>query len=276
MEDWFSEDLPEDARRTRPIRLLASLERSLLSSGAHTTCTSKSMSDALAAAYGCRPPTVVYNAFPWSERERLDGLRLDRTSSSVPSIHWYSQTIGPDRGLETLFAAFSFVEHEAEVHIRGTAVPGFPELLVASAPPGWRPRIHFHDPVENHLLLSRIAEHDIGFAGEVTGIRSRDLTVTNKVLHYLLGGLAVVASDTSGQREVAASSNAAVRLFAGGAPRSLATRLDELLADPRELARGRSDALHLAKEIYCWEQQAPALLASCDAAVSGGACSHAR
>jgi len=44
-------------------------------------------------------------------------------------------------------------------------------------------------------LLSRIAEHDIGFAGEMKHCRSRDLTVTNKILQYLLAGIAVVAGN---------------------------------------------------------------------------------
>jgi len=54
--------------------------------------------------------------------------------------------------------------------------------------------------VDGDDLLSRIAEHDIGFAGEMPHCRSRDLTVTNKILQYLLAGLAVVASGTAGQR----------------------------------------------------------------------------
>ena len=62
-------------------------------------------------------------------------------------------------------------------------------------------------------MLSRIAEHDIGFAGEQNYCRSRDLTVTNKILHYLLGGLAVIASDTAGQRQIAAQAGEAVRVY---------------------------------------------------------------
>src|ERR1700727_2595744 len=48
LEDWFSEDLPRDARKNRPVRLLRKLERKLLTSGGHSACPSRAMSDALA------------------------------------------------------------------------------------------------------------------------------------------------------------------------------------------------------------------------------------
>src|ERR1700722_7221072 len=45
VEDWFSEDLPLEARKARPIRLLRKLERKLLTSGRYTSCTSRAMSE---------------------------------------------------------------------------------------------------------------------------------------------------------------------------------------------------------------------------------------
>ena len=41
-----------------------------------------------------------------------------------------------------------------------------------------------HPVVHNDELLSRIAEHDIGFAGEMKYCQSRDLTVTNKIFTF--------------------------------------------------------------------------------------------
>jgi hypothetical protein len=99
MEDWFSEDLLPEARRHRPLGLLKSLEQDLLLRGAYATCPSRAMSTALSAKYGCAPPAVVYNAFAWSERETLDGAVRDRKNTRLPSICWYSQTIGPGGSL---------------------------------------------------------------------------------------------------------------------------------------------------------------------------------
>src|SRR5439155_12598676 len=89
MEDWYSEDLLPEDRRHRPHRLLRDLERDLLRRGAYAACPSHSMSEALTHEYGCIPPVVIYNAFPWSDRKALDGLSKDRRNRDRPSVHWF-------------------------------------------------------------------------------------------------------------------------------------------------------------------------------------------
>jgi glycosyltransferase involved in cell wall biosynthesis len=261
MEDWFSEDGAPEDRRRRPVRLLRSFEQSLLNLGAHTSCPSRAMSDALAAEFSCHPPAVIYNAFEWSERTTLDGQIKDRKNAQLPSIHWYSQTIGLGRGLEDLFAALPYLQHEAEIHLRGKPKADFEESLTR-VPREWRARIFVHDLVTNEELLSRIAEHDIGFAGEMKYSRSRDLTVTNKILHYLLAGLAVVASDTAGQKEISNQANDAVAIYPSGDSKALADHLNVLLASPEKLRVAKAAALLAAEQTFCWEQQAPVLLES--------------
>jgi glycosyltransferase involved in cell wall biosynthesis len=260
MEDWFSEDLLPEARQYRPLRLLRGLETELLSRGAYASCPSQAMSAALAAEYACPPPTVVYNAFAWADRQALDGTAMDRGNRKIPSIYWFSTTLGPGRGLDDLLAALPLLRHSVEIHLRGDPAPGFAEWVRTQIPAGWQERICLHPVVTNDQLLARIAEHDIGFAGETSQCRSRDLTVTNKILHYLLGGLAVVASDTSGQREVASQAPVAVQLYPSGDPGGLAARLDALLASPDALARAKAAAPAAAEYIFCWERQEGTLL----------------
>lgn len=272
MEDWFSEDLPPEARRQRPVRLLRRLEQEVLKLSAHSTCTSRAMSEALAADYGCRPPAVIYNAFPWADRQILDGKFKDRRNTALPSVHWYSRSIGPDRGLSDLFAALPLVKQDFEIHLRGEHTTGFESWLTANVPEPWRKRLFLHPLVSNDELLSRIAEHDIGFAGEQKNVsRNRDLTITNKILHYLLGGLAVVASDTAGQCEIAAQASDAVRIYRSNDAASLANELNALLDSPEMLRTSKSAALAAAEKKFCWERQSPALLASVKAALENNA-----
>ena len=254
MEDWFSEDLLPEARKRRPLKLLRDLERTLLKHASHRTCTSHAMAEALAAKYGCSLPAVVYNAFPWSDRENIDGLVKDRRNLRLRSIHWVSQTLGFGRGLEDLVTALPLLQYEAEIHLRGRAMPGFAEWLSAQLPSTWRDRVYIHDLVPNHELLSRIAEHDIGFAGEQKFCKSRDLTVTNKILQYLLGGLAVLASDTAGQREIAQQAQRAVHLYHSGNSQGLAAKLNLLLSSPEELVRAKQSAVAAAEDTFCWEK----------------------
>jgi glycosyltransferase involved in cell wall biosynthesis len=262
MEDWFSEDLLPESRAMRPLRMLRSMEQSLLKSAPHASSPSGALSAALALEYECRLPAVIYNAFPWSDRQHIDGLSKDRGDRRSPSIHWYSQTVGPGRGLEDLLAALPYLKNEAEVHLRGTPVAGFAEWLAARVPEQWRRRVFVHGLVSNETLLSRIAEHDIGFAGEMKQSKSRDLTVTNKILHYLLAGLAVVASDTQGQREVASKAPGAVMLYPSGDAEALSQRLNALLESSEALSSAKAAALRAAEATFCWEQQEGVLLAS--------------
>jgi glycosyltransferase involved in cell wall biosynthesis len=259
MEDWFSEDLSPQARQSRPLKLLRFLETELLRHGAYASCPSRAMSAALAGACGGKPPVAVYNAFPWTDRQTFDGRRCDRRDPALRSIFWYSQTLGPGRGVEDLVAALPLLEGRAEVHLRGRAAVGFERWIRGQLPEDWQPRVFLHQLVANDELGSRLAEHDVGFAGERPDCRSRDLTVTNKMLHYLLGGLAVVASDTAGQREVAYHAAGAVALYQSGNPRSLADALDALLKSAENLRQAKDAALQAARETFCWEKQEPAL-----------------
>ncbi len=268
MEDWFSEDLPPEARKQRPVKMLKSLERGALSMASNTTCTSKAMSEALAREYGCRPPAVVYNAFPWSDRQTLDGQFKDRRDRTVPSLHWYSQTLGAGRGLEELFAALPQVKRPLEIHLRGHLNKGVEDWLWLLVPENWRKHVFLHPLVSNDELLSRIAEHDVGFAGEQKYCRSRDLTVTNKILHYLLGGLAVVASDTAGQREVAEQADGAVRLYPVGDSLALAGAMNALLGSREALQSAKAAALQSAEQTFCWERQTPVLVNSVETALT--------
>jgi glycosyltransferase involved in cell wall biosynthesis len=260
MEDWYSEDLPLESRNQRPIRLLKRLECWLLREGSHATCTSLAMRHGLVEQSNGRPPTVIYNAFPWADRSKLDGQRKDRRDSKLPSVHWFSQTLGTDRGLGDLLDALPFMKYPFEIHLRGKQVPGFQEWLASKAPQAWLKNIFISPVVTNDELLSRISEHDVGFAGETKHVRSRDLTVTNKILQYLLGGLAVLASDTCGQKEVAESSHGGVRLYRSGDPLALANEINLILASKDVLPETKAKALKAAEKSFCWEHQVPKLL----------------
>lgn len=267
MEDWFSREHPEPY----PSALVAACEARLIGAATHAASPSKAMSQAIALEYRVSPPTVVYNAFPWGARERLDGLTKDRAGGRRYSIHWYSQTLGEGRGLEDLLAALPHVTGEVEVHLRGTLASGGREWLDRHIPAAYRDRVHVHGRVSNAELLSRIAEHDIGFAGEAKAPAARDLTVSNKILQYLLAGLAVVASETRGQREVAEGAPGAVFLYRPGEPLSLAAQLNRLLGSPEVLARAKEAGLAAARDRYCWERVAPQLVESVVAATRAGA-----
>ena len=268
-EDWYARDLLPEAQATRPIELLETCEAALLKHSAHATTTSHALASALADRYDAPKPAVVYNAFPWSDRDNLDGQYHDRDNTERPSLHWFSQTIGPGRGLDTLCKALRRVDCPVDVHLRGNVSSDFEAHLSNSFPDEFREhRLFLHDLVHPTELMSRIAEHDIGLALEQPRPPSRNLTITNKILQYVLGGLAVIATPTTGQMEVADATPESVFLCEGYDADSLAAKIQDLAVSSKRLHNAQKAALNAAEETFCWEQQVPRLVASVDRALS--------
>ena len=109
--------------------------------------------------------------------------------------------------------------------------------------------------MENEELLSRIAEHDIGFAGELGEPASRNLTITNKFFQNLQAGLAVVASETAGQKEAVAQIGGAALLFPNGEATGLSKILHVLILENIDLQRQRRMAWDSGEKL-CWEKEA--------------------
>jgi len=79
--------------------------------------------------------------------------------------------------------------------------------------------------------------------------------------------LAVVATDTAGQREVAEKAEEAVRLCSPDSADGLAQQIRGFVRLEEELERAQSDALRAVRKTFCWEQQAPRLVASVEKAL---------
>jgi glycosyltransferase involved in cell wall biosynthesis len=237
------------------------------------------MAEALAEAYQAPKPTVIYNSFPWAEREQIDHQKRDRQNLNLPSLHWFSQTIGPGRGIETLFQALPHLTISVEIHLRGNYPESARQWLEPLVPPEWRVkrsypegnRLLIHPTVPNAELLSRIAEHDIGLSLESTDIPSRNLTVTNKLFQYLQAGLAVIATETAGAREVLSQCPTSGRLISSNNPVALAQALKDLLGTPERLTAAKAASLQATKEQFCWEKQAKSLLSTAELALGNRA-----
>jgi glycosyltransferase involved in cell wall biosynthesis len=257
-EDWHSEDLLPETRARRPLRQLRTIEHQLLRRARYTSTTSHALADGLHARYDGHRPIILTNSFPLQAEPA-------RPPNTPPAFFWFSQTLGPGRGLELFFAAWIRTKHPSRVVLLGESTPGYQEKLLREIPAERRTFISFLPLVPPAELPALVAQHDIGLALEESSIVNRDLTITNKILQYLNAGLAIVASSTAGQREVLARAGGAGVLVDTHDQERFAAALDSFLDDPAVLARQQVIARRAAIEIFCWEREAPKLLA----AVSG-------
>jgi glycosyltransferase involved in cell wall biosynthesis len=255
-EDWFSEDLLPEARAARPIAQLKLLESRLVRECSYCLTTSHALAEALAKTYQAPEPTVIYNTFPFAERLLIDNQIRDRRNLNLPSVHWFSQTIGPGRGLETLFQCLPYLKIPLEIHLRGNYPERYHQRLEPLIPDEWRDRLFIHSTVPNAELISRIAEHDIGLALETPYCLNREFTITNKLFQYLQAGLAVIATDTIGQREILLQKPEIGHLIPNNNPIALAQSIEKLLQIPSELISAKKAALQAAKEKFSWENDA--------------------
>ncbi len=248
-EDWFSRDLTPAQQRGRPVAVLAALEEELLRHCHYRLTTSRSLAAGLAGAYGVSAPAVAYNTFP-------SGLPPPSPASRpTVSLHWFSLVLGPERGLETLAAALPHLLGDWRLLLRGETSPGYRQQWLGLVPAALRPRIQFLPTVPAGELPARLAEHDIGLALDVSAIPSRNLTITNKLFHYLQAGLAVAASDTAGHREALDIAPDAGQLFPAGDATGLARVLNRWLADRTSLRATRHGARAAFERHFAHERQ---------------------
>lgn len=263
MEDWYSEDLLPGDRLSRPLRLLRQAEEFVLRGAAYASATSQSMADALATACRCTPPIVVRNTFPLQTQTRLDSP----ASAGPPAFIWFSQTVGPGRGLELFFAAWARTTRPSKVYLLGDVRPGYREQLLALLPAARRGDLHFLPLVPPAELPVRLAQFDIGLALEPDRPLNRDLTITNKIFQYMNAGLALVATGTAGQREVLRAAPDSGLLIAAPGPAEYGARLDALLGDGARLRAAQTASRTAAEREFCWERETPRLLAAVEGAL---------
>ena len=256
------------ARRT----LATAVESHWLPRCDYVTASSPGIADELAARYDIARPQVILNAFPRAMRQRRTSV-VDR-SSSHPTLYWYSQTIGPDRGIGEALNAMAGLPFPIELHLRGEPDAGYAEhLSVRATELGLRDRVVIHAPAPAEEMVAIAAQHDIGLAAEQPVCLNRLLCATNKLFTYLLAGNAIAATDTPGQRDILAASPGAAILYAHGDVDSLRAGLWSMLASPERLARAREASLKAALSRFSWEHEAPRLLAYLGGARGGVASS---
>lgn len=255
-EDWHSMDLLPQDRAFRPLKLLKRLEDYLLKNSCYAYTTSQIMALSMAKTYNSDPPKVIYNSFPFKERARMDGMTLDRQDNSKPSLYWFSQVISEGRGLELLLEGLKETKTPMELHLRGAINKSYQLFLENQAPSHVDLYIHLVVPYED--LISRIAEHDLGIAFEETTPESRNLTITNKVFHYLQSGIAILATETAGQNEIAKLAPQAIAIVDTDA-KALAFKMDSILSNPELLQTMKKASWEAGQTQFAFENQAEQL-----------------
>jgi glycosyltransferase involved in cell wall biosynthesis len=268
-EDFHIGDLPDEPEHEPNRRLVRAIEARYLPGCAFITAASPGIADSYANAYHIARPTVVLNAFPASQAPSSPTPR--GTAEPRPSVYWFSQTIGPDRGLECAVQAVGRSRLHPHLYLRGSPTSGFVDRLqtIAGAA-GAADRLHILSPAAPSAMERLAASYDVGFVGETGWTANRRVALTNKLFTYLLAGLPVVMSDIPAHCAFAPEVGDAARLYTTDDADSLAAALESLLEDPELLEAARAAAFRLGQTRFNWDFEKPKLLEKVGAALAIG------
>lgn len=261
-EDLHFAEMPESPGFASERALVTAVEGAYVPRCDFLTASAPGIADEIARAYDVRRPEVILNSFsPGDALAASAPVRSDR-ADALPSLYWYSQVIGPGRGLEEAIAAVGALGMPVALHLRGRVKPAYRTHLTALATAaGIDTALRFHAPAPADDLVALASQHDVGLALEQPISVNRDLCVTNKILTYLAAGVAVAATATRGQREVMDAAPGAGFTYPPGDVVALAEGLRRLLASPRALADAKRAAAAASSARFNWEHESTRLVA---------------
>ena len=225
------------------------LEEKYLPTANYITAASKGIAEAYKKKYRLSQKiNVILNVFPHEQ--------LSATSVASPvKFYWYSQVIGPTRNLEQLMLAAGKLKGSFELHFRGSFHNEEYKLLLLklAAEYGLENNIFFHEPIMAERLIIDASQFDIGLALESDVSINRNVCVTNKIFCYLMAGLAIVGTDTMGQKDIFTHFPGAVKECKMNDEVDLAIAMQYFIDHPGQLAMAKKTARGAAEQQFNWE-----------------------
>jgi hypothetical protein len=212
------------------------------------------------AAYGVES-LVVLNVFPLSQAPEPRLSRGPISPGNPVIFYWFSQTVGPDRGLEDAIAVIARMQTPAELHVRGFVSPEYSAALQATGNAhGLERPVRFLNAGEPSQMAALASRADMGLSLELKQPLNRDICLTNKIFVYMLAEIPQLLSNTSAQQMLAPELGEAALLFDPHQPDEAARNLDKFFADDSRVARARQAARDLSHNRYCWDLEKQILL----------------
>jgi len=261
-EDLYSAEYAPDSGVTNV--LAARIERQVIAGAAFCTAGSPMIADAYERAYSVRP-IAVHNTFsltplPAAGERRVRPLRL----------YWFSQTLGPGRGLEDVVRGIGRMGGAVELHLRARAIPSYVDTLT-SLQRDVAPNLHLvrHDPAAPDEMVRLAQPYDLGLACDEPIGLSRQYCLANKIFTYLAAGVPVVMSRTPAQARLETHLEGSAFGYDCGDVDGIARVLSRFVEDSSLLKQARCAARAAAEQRWHWEhpEDRGALLAAVAGAI---------
>ncbi len=174
-------------------------------------------------------------------------------------LFWFSQSIGLNRGLQDVLSAITVLKNElVELHLLGfideQTKNNLDEIVIGLQIKN-KTNIFVHQPVKADQLPIFAAQFDVGLALEPGFSINNNAALSNKIFTYLQAGLAVVASDTTAQKQFINENPNLGFCYEKGNAQQLAVILKQLIDQPEILLQTKQAAYNAARFNLNWETE---------------------
>ena len=264
----FIVDTPEltlsDPHATRWPWLIAPIVhiiRYIVSSCSGYITASPLFAQELSRLYGAKEVTLIRNVPYYQEVPKSDRLRQHLGLGLDIRIALYQGNLQPNRRLDLLVHAASFLEPNIVIVMMGSArkttLDQLEDLIVSK---GVADRVRIIPSVPYEELLTWTASADIGLTiFQPDYSRTIQFCLPNKLFEYLMAGLPVLSSQLDAIAEVIKTYDVG-QLLPSVAPSDIGAAINAMLADTSALTRMRRNALEAAKQEFNWEKESLKLI----------------
>ena len=177
-------------------------------------------------------------------------------------LFWFSQTIGPNRGIELIIEALKYIKPENyELHLLGAPKQGYIKHLLGLAAAHCIPlsNLHFHKPIAPEALSKACANYDIGLASEPGFCLNNDAALSNKLFTYIQAGLVVLLSDTIAQKSFYQQHPTIGKCYTKDSATDLAQAIQHYIDHDQVLADTKRSNYSLGQRSLNWETESQTL-----------------
>ncbi len=211
--------------------------------------------------YCCPEVTLIRNVPPYREVPKNDRLRQQLGLSPAIRIALYQGNMQPDRQLDKLIRAASYLERDIVIVIMGRSIGAAQSQLEALiAVEGVADRVKILPPVPYTELLDWTGSADIGlivYAPDYS-LNTR-MSLPNKIFEYLMAGLPVLASPLDSVVEIISTYEVG-QVVSSLTPTDVGAAINAILADRVALDHMRRNALDATRQHLCWEKESSQLV----------------
>lgn len=176
------------------------------------------------------------------------------TNTNVLSLFWFSQTVGPYRGIEAVVHAMNLLPSSmnVELYLLGQLSAGFDKSLLDIS---LSKKIQFLPPSSPNEVFAISARYDIGLSIEIPYCDNKDFCLANKMFTYMLAGNCIVFSDTSAQVKFLKENPGSGFIYKSENQQQLAALITRLYENRAELLNARNNVRQLASLEFNWEKE---------------------